>query len=141
MTTNAVILADALKLLGVLHRGGSLPPEEGADALRALNQMLERWTEDGIELGYFAQSDTTAECPIPQWAEQGVTSKLTQRLSADYPSAQVPAWVFNDEENGYATILRKSVTAANQSADMRHMPRGSGHMAGDGYDIETGSFS
>jgi hypothetical protein len=124
MSTNAQVIGDALKLLGVIHRGGSLPPEEGADALRALNQMLERWTEDGIELGYFAQSDTTATCPIPAWAEQGVTSKLAQRLSADYPSSQLPAWVMNDDENGYATILRKVIVENAPVADMSHMPSG-----------------
>lgn len=127
MTTNSTIISDALKLLGVIPRGGSLPPEEGADALRALNQMLERWTEDGIELGYFAQDDTTDACPIPAWAEQGVTSKLAQRLSADYPASQVPAWVMNDQENGYATLARKCMVEKLKPSRMDHLPLGEGN--------------
>lgn len=137
MTTNVTIIGDALKLLGVVARGQSVPAEEGADALRALNQMLERWTEDGIELGYFAQSATTDTCPIPAWAEQGVTSKLAQRLSADYPANQLPAWVWNDDENGYATILRKALVENAPTADMNHLPVGSGRSSGD-FDINTG---
>lgn len=134
MTANSTIISDALKLLGVIARGQSLPAEEGADALRALNQMLERWTEDGIELGYFAQTDTTADCPIPQWAEQGVTSKLAQRLTADYPASQPPAWIFNDDENGYGTIRRKAMLEKLEGADMSHMPSGAGRF-GSGFDI------
>jgi hypothetical protein len=136
LTTNVTIIGDALLLLGVLAEGQSVPAEHGAIGLRALNQMLERWAVDSIELGYFAQDDTTAECPIPAWAEQGVTSKLAQRLTANYPASQLPAWVGNDEENGFGTILRKMVTAAMKPANMSHMPAGAG--ATSDFDIQRG---
>ena len=126
MTTNVVILGDALRLLGVIAEGESPSAEQGTNALRALNQMLERWTEDGIELGYFAQSSTTDTCPIPAWAEQGVTSKIAQRLMADYPAAEPPAWVLNDRENGYSTIARRCMLDRMSPARMDHMPAGEG---------------
>ena len=124
MTTVVTVLGDALRHLGVIAEGQSVSAEQGLNGLRALNQMLERWTEDGIELGYFAQSDTTATIPIPAWAEQGVTSKLAQRLMADYPSQQPPAWVLNDQENGYATIARKCMVERLKAASMSHLPAG-----------------
>ena len=125
MTTNVTIIGDALLLLGVIAEGQPVSAEQGPTALRALNQMLERWTEDGIELGYFAQSVATDDCPIPAWAEQGVTSKLAQRLMANYPASQPPSWVLNDSENGYSTLARKCMVEKLKASDMSHMPMGS----------------
>ena len=127
MTTNVSIIGDSLRLLGVIAEGQSVSAEQGANALRALNQMLERWTEDSIDLGYFAQSATTDTCPIPAWSEQGVISKLAQRLMADYPSTQPPAWVLSDSENGYGTIARKCLVESLKPSRMDHLPAGEGH--------------
>lgn len=139
MTTNVTIIGDALRLLNVIAEGQSVSAEQGTNSLRTLNQMLEAWTEDGIELGYFAQSLTTDTCPIPAWAERGVTSKLAQALQAVYPASTLVPWVMNDQENGYGMILRKSLIENMKPADMSHMPLGSGHLRGD-FDIESGNF-
>jgi hypothetical protein len=122
VTTNVTIIGDALRLLGVLAEGQSVSPEQGSNALRALNQILEAWTEDGVEIGYFAQSDTTATIPIPAWAEMGVTSRLAQRLHADYPSAQMPSWVHDNTQNGVGLIVRKCMVERLKPANMDHMP-------------------
>lgn len=129
--TNAQIIGDALLLIGVIAEGQTLSAEQGATGLRALNQMLERWTEDGIELGYFAQDDSTDTCPIPAWAEQGVTSKLAQRLHANYPASQVPPWVMNDAENGYGTLARKCMVESLKPSRMDAvLPLGEGWRGG-----------
>lgn len=132
--TNANVLYDALKAIGVIHEGGTLSAEQGLDGLRRMNQVMETWTEDHIELGYFAQSDTTATCPIPAWAEMGVTSKVAQRLMADYPSATPQPWLFDDAQNGIGTIVRKVIVENAPVAKMDHMPSGTGHH-GAGFDI------
>lgn len=136
MTTNVTILSDALRLLGIVSETQPLSPEQGAVGLRRLNQMLEAWTENGIQLGYYEQTLTTATCPIPKWAEQGVTSKLAQSLQPLYPSSTLENWVWNDDQNGYGMILRKSVVEAMKPADLSHMPQGSGSY-GSGYSILT----
>jgi hypothetical protein len=124
VTTNSTVINDALRLLGVIGEAETANGEQGVKALRALNQMLVRWDEDGIKLGYFEQSSTTDTCPIPAWAEQGVTSKLAQRLMADYPASVPPGWVLSDGENGFGTLLRKSVHESLKSSDMSHLPAG-----------------
>lgn len=126
MTTNVTIIGDALRLLGVVAEGQSVSAEQGTNALRALNQLMEAWTESDVEIGYFAQSDTTATCPIPAWAEQGVTSRLAQRLQADYPSSQLAPWVHDNSQNGVGLILRKCLVEKLTPADVSHLPRGSG---------------
>lgn len=137
MTTNVQVIGDALRLIGVLHEGQSVSPEQGLNCLRALNQMMEAWTESDVQLGYFAQSTTTDNIPIPAWAEQGVTSKLAQRLQADYPASDSPPWLMDDSRNGIGLILRKCISERLQPADLSHLPVGSGHY-GSGFDITRG---
>jgi hypothetical protein len=136
MTTNIEIIGDALKLLGVIGESQEPNPHQGAIGLRRLNQMVELWTEDGIELGWFAQTLTTADAPLPKWAELGVTSKLAQYMQPLYPTSSLEPAVFDDSLNGYGVILRKVTVENAPVADMSHMPAGSG--SGGDFDIERG---
>jgi len=126
MTTNVAIITRSLRLLGVLSEGETASADQGSECLQHLNMMLEQWTENDIELGYFAQTSTAADCPIPLWAESGVVSKLAQRLQAIYPAGTLAPWVMNDSENGYGTIARRCLLALLQPSDMSHMPQGAG---------------
>jgi len=130
VSTNLEIITDALRLLGVVSESETPSPEQGAHALRRLNRMIEQWTENDIELGYFAQSNTTDTCPIPLWAERGVISKLAQDLRAVYPSSSLEASVFDDSQNGFGTIARRSLLDKLKPSDMSHMPAGEGHYCG-----------
>lgn len=112
MTTNVTVIGDALRLLGVIAEGQSVSAEQGLNSLRALNQMMAAWEEDGVSIGYFAQSATTDSIPVPDWAEKGVTSKLAQRLQADYPASQLDPWVRDSSENGIGLIERKCMVEA-----------------------------
>lgn len=127
MTTNIVVIGDALRLLGVVAEGQSVSAEQGSNSLRALNQLMAAWTEDGVELGYFAQSDTTANIPVPPWAELGVTSKLAMRLQADYPSSRLDTWVHDNSKNGIGLINRKCMVENLKPSRMDHMPQGEGN--------------
>lgn len=139
MTTLVQVIGAALRLNGVIAEGQTVSAEQGLNANLALNQLMETWDEKNL-LGFFPQSDTTAAIPVPPWAEQGVTSKLAQRLQADYPAANLPMWVLDDAQNGVGLIERKMVYAQMKPADMGHMPAGAGHLSGDDYNITTGSF-
>lgn len=125
MTTNVVIIGDALREIGVIAETETPSPEQGAHGLRRLNQMLEAWTEDGIDLGYFPQTSTTATIQIPAWAEAGVIAKLSIRLAPHY-GATVSQELVDDADAGYGMILRKSQSEQLTPMDMSHMPRGSG---------------
>jgi len=138
MTTNVAIITDSLRLLGVISETEAPSAEQGEHALGRPSRMLESWSEDGVDLGWFEQTSTTDTITIPKWAERGVVSKLAQDLQATYPSAQLQPWVWDDQQNGYATVLRKTVVAKLSGADMSHMASGSGKF-GDGWNIETDS--
>lgn len=136
MTAINTLVSDSLRLLGVIGETDSLSSEQGALGLRVMNRMLEQWTEDGVELGWFEQSDGTQDAPLPKWAELGVVSRLAQALRAYYPASTLEPWVMNDDLNGYGSLLRKSVQEQMEGADMSHLPSGSGKF-GAGYDITT----
>jgi len=133
MTTNVEIITDALREINVIHELETPSAEQGKYSMRRLNLMIEAWTEDGIDLGYFPQTDTTATIQIPAWAEAGVIAKLAIRLAPHY-GATVSQELIDDAETGYSMILRKSLVEKNRPADMSHMPLG---MGGRGRNILT----
>ena len=126
MSTNLDLITGSLRLCKVLGETDTASAEQGSIALPFLNRMMETWTESGIELGWFEQSSTSATAPVPKWSEQGIISKLSQVLSGVYDEAVLPRWAWDDKLNGYGMILRKCMLEAMETADMDHMPLGSG---------------
>lgn len=137
MATNLTMITDALRKINVISEIDTPSAEQGAHGLRTLNQMLEAWTEDGVDLGYFEQTSTTDDCPIPKWAEKGITSKLAIDLAPTY-GASVSLELADAANQGYDVILRNAIKARMQPANMDHMPIGQGHY-GAGWDIGTDS--
>jgi len=133
--TNAELIRLSLRALGVISEVENASAEQGSHALTVLNQMLESWTENDIELGYFEQTSTSDDCPIPKWAEQGVWSALAVFLAPTY-GANVSTELQFIAERSYGMISRKSILEKMQPNNMDHLPRGSGHTGG--WDIENG---
>lgn len=134
MSTNAQIIGDALSLLKVIAEGETPSAEHSAHGLRKLNQMLATWEVDGIALGYHAQTDATATCPIPDWAEKGVYGSLAIEVAADY-GAQLSAEAMKTADDGYTLILRRIISLGMQGSDMSHLGAGGGR-----YNINTDTF-
>ena len=63
-------------------------------------------------------------------------AKLAQDLRATYPSSSLDASVYDNTQNGFGTILRRSVLTNTEATDLSHMPLGAGRF-GAGYDITT----
>jgi len=124
MSTNLDIIEDALELLGVIADGESASAEDGAFALRKLNQMLSGWEVDGVALGYFQQSSTTDPCPIPDWAEKGVYGRLAMDMAAHFQRTLTPEAVRTADE-GYELILRRVISLGMKGLDMSHLGGGS----------------
>jgi tail accessory factor len=132
--TNADLIADALRELNVISEIQTPSAEQYAHALRKLNQMMARWLEDGIDLGYFPQTSPSDDCPVNDYAELGVTLNLAIAVASNYGATVSPELGIS-AENGYATILRTAMNAALPVNEMLTRPRSSG----DGYmlDITT----
>lgn len=134
MSSNTQIISDALSLLTVLAEGETASAEQAAHGLRKLNQMMATWEIDNIVLGYFQQSDVTADCPIPDWAEKGVYGMLAVDLAPDY-NKQLSPEAAKVVDDGYSLILRRVISLGMKGADMTHL--GSGNRR---WNIETDIF-
>jgi hypothetical protein len=124
MATNLEIIADALREINVISEIDSPSAEQGAHALRKLNELL--GSEEEIELGYFAQSSTTDTCPIPRWAERGVKAKLALEVASTY-GATVSAELAAKLDEAWGVIVRKAMVEKLRERDMSSMPMGEGH--------------
>jgi hypothetical protein len=135
MATNLEIITDALRELNVISEIDTPSAEQGAHALRKLNDLLEAATEDGIDLGYYAQTLTTDNCPIPKWSERGVKLKLALELAPVYGST-VSAELASKLDEAWSQIVRKVAVENLKAMDMSSMPLGEGH--GVRWDITRG---
>lgn len=123
--TNADLIGDALRELNVISEIQTASPEQGAHALRKLNQMLAKWKADGLDLGYFPQTITSDVCPIPDYAELGVTLSLAIAVASNY-GATVSMELAANAMSAYDTILRTAVSAALPVGRMLNRPCGEG---------------
>lgn len=137
MTTNNEVFTAALRKLTVIAETQTISGEQGLTLLPILNDMLEQWTERDVELGYFAQSDATATCPIPAYAERAIKANLAIAAAPSF-SAPIPPEVAIEADESFLLLQRKCIVEKLRPADMRQMPRGAGH-TGSGWDITSDS--
>lgn len=134
--TNADLIADSLRELNVISEIQTPSAEQFAHALRKMNQMMAKWLEDGIDLGYFPQTSPSEDCPIMDYSELGVTLNLAIAVASNY-GATVSAELGATAESAYATILRTAMNAALPvNSTMPNRPCGSGDSFF--WDITTG---
>lgn len=124
--TNVEIIESAYRTIGVVGESQSVSAEQGASALDTLNQMMNAWAVEDIQLGYFTQTSTTDTCPIPEWSEQGVISALAQQLLTLYPSAQAAPGLMDDATNGIGTLKRICLNQKLNPLDTRYLGVGDG---------------
>ena len=129
MTTNLVIIEDALRDINVISEIDSASAEQGSFCLRRLNQMMEIWKEDGIDIGWFAQSSTTDTIPVPDWAELGITATLAIAIAPTF-SATVSQELIAIADSAAGMILRKSLSEKLTGLDNSHLPVGAGSYYG-----------
>ena len=121
MATNAEVIGDALRDISVLGETDSVSAEQGAYGLRVLNDLMASWVD--VDLGYFAQTDTTADCPVPAWAKLGVTTALAIAMAPNYGKS-IPPELVAKAQMGYEPIARQAALDNIQPLDSSHLPAG-----------------
>ncbi len=132
MTTNVEVIASALEDLNVLTEGETPSAEQGDYCLKQLNDMMEEWSEVpeiGETLGYFRQSTTTDDCPIPFWAERAVKAKLAESVAPHY-GVTISREMAKKISDAFGALMRKCMVEAMQAQNLDDMPMGTGHHAG-----------
>lgn len=129
--TNADLIADSLRELCVISEIQTPSAEQYAHALRKLNQVMAKTLEDGVEIGFYPQTLASDTCPIPEYAELGVTLLLAIALASNY-GATVSQELGATAASAFETILRTSILARMPVGRMLNRPRGEG----DGYTVD-----
>jgi hypothetical protein len=105
MTTARDLITMSLRSIGVLHSGETPSAEEANDGLVTLNQMLNSWLYEGIDLEFIplTLNDTV---PYPDDHIGPFRWNLALRLSPDYGIAVTPAVAAMAKE-GYDQLRRE----------------------------------
>jgi hypothetical protein len=131
--TNLDIINGALRELNVIAENQNASDEQGSQCLAKLNELMEMWREVGIDFGWYEQSSTAGNAPVPMYARTAVRTSLAVFCASQY-GATVSAELAAVADRAYNSLLSKAQREELENADMSHMPGGSGHW-GAGYDI------
>lgn len=135
MATNLEVLGDALRSIGVVGDTEEPTAEMADHALRILNDMMEEWRGDGVDVGQWPQTDPQETFPGDIGIIQTVKASLAVALAPAYERDVRPATALAAEK-GYRRLLRDALVANMPEADMSHLPLGAGY--GEAFDIERG---
>jgi len=128
MTTTVLeVIEDALREINVISEVGTASPEQGKFALRRLNQMMALWkVSKDIDVGYFDQSTTTGDIPVPDWALLAVTLGLSIGLASKY-GATISQELAVTAQSAIGGVQTKLQVENKKGVDLSYLPKGSGH--------------
>lgn len=81
MATNLDIITTALRIVNIIDENQPPPSELAAEGLESMNDLLADWEADGIELGYFPQTNLAATSPLEDKDLRGVKYNLALELA------------------------------------------------------------
>ena len=138
MSTILEVIDDSLRELNIISEVDTASYEQGKFALRRLNQMMAMWkaTKD-IDLGYFDQTDTNGDIPVPDWALLAVTLGLSIAIASKY-GATVSQELVMTASSTISGVQTKLQVEKKTGVDLSYLPVGSGHY-GRGNNILTDS--
>lgn len=137
MSTNLDLINRALRELNVIAENQDASSEQGSQCLTKLNNLMEMWKEVNIDFGWYEQSSTSGDAPVPDYAELAVTTNLAVLCASQY-GATVSGELAAVADRTYKFLLSKFQREELDNVDMSHMPEGSGRF-GNRYDIYTDS--
>ncbi len=133
MATVTEIVSGALRLLEVKTAESAITPAEVNEGLEALNDMMNEWNVDGIDVGYETLDDADDELFITLGSLGAIKANLAVYIAPEYGR------VVTDQLNRRAIRSKRSLRATiplNASQYPDSLPIGSGnednHFVSDG---------
>jgi hypothetical protein len=131
------LVTDALRDIGVLAEIDTPSAEQGADAVRKLNELMAALAEDGVDLGYAPIADTASTVEIPLGHVGAIKAMLGMACAPLY-GADVPASVAYVADRGRVRLLGLAFSLAVERAQSDTLPSGNGQSGR--YDILNGNY-
>ena len=125
MSTNRVVVTDALREINVLDADESASNEDASLALRELNRLMALLAGEGIDLGFPPQDNLSDEFPLDSTTEAQILPLLSQRLLKHFPASSPSPSLISDAMTAQLQLQRAAVLANMEEADMSNLPRGS----------------
>ena len=133
--TNLQIITDALREINVINETQVATAAQSSKALRRLNQMMEKWKEEELDLGWVKATSTADDAAIPDYAELAVTLALAVYVAPSF-STEPSRTLIALSQDAVNSLKSKHIREKLDNVDMTHMPEGSGRW-GNRYDINT----
>lgn len=128
MSSYRDLVTSSLRSIGVLHSGETPSAEESTDSLDALNEMLNSWLYDGINLEHITSTDLNDTFPYPDDHYGPIRWNLCVRLAPEFGITVTPEIAalaqqgFNQLQRRYADPLKLSVDPAIDPQTNRVVP-------------------
>jgi len=133
MATVLEVVTGALKLLEVRTAESPVTASEAVDGLLALNDMMNEWNIDGINIGYETLDSTTDELHVDLGSIGAIKANLAVYIAPEYGRTVSPD--LNDRADRSKKSLRNAIPL-NSSEFPDTLPIGSGNednnFVGDG---------
>jgi len=123
-TTVLDIVTGAIVLLGVRVSESGVTAAEGVDGLAALNDMMNEWNVDGIDVGYETLDDTADEIFVDLGSIGAMKANLAIYIASEYE--RTPSLTLEKRARRSKNSLRASI-AINPSQFPDTLPVGSGN--------------
>ena len=91
MATVLEVVTDALKLLEVRTAESPVTASEAQDGLTALNDMMNEWNVDGINIGYETLDETTDDLFVELGSLGAIKANLAIYIAPEYGRKVTPA--------------------------------------------------
>ena len=121
MTTARDLITQSLRTLGVLHSGETPSAEEANDGLTSLNQMLNSWLYDGIDMEFTTLTSLNDTIPYPDDQIGPIRYNLAVTMSPDYGVPVTPAMAALAQQ-GYLQLKRAYLVVPSLSVDTALRP-------------------
>ena len=125
------IVTDAARIVNLMDETQQLSAEQGAMALTALNDLMADYFEDGIELGWYPQTDLSVTAPLASTDARCVKLCFAKELAMRAGLTQtLPDDLKEQMEEAYQKLAKR--TLEYFESDMSNLPVPQGTFWGGG---------
>jgi hypothetical protein len=122
--TNLEIVQDAYRIIGVIGETETPSAELGVAGLCAVNDMLADWAADGVDLGWYPQTDLANDAPLQAADVRGVKLCLAGEL-ASRNGVELSPITAALIDSAYGKLVKRSQPFAPE-ANLGELPPASG---------------
>lgn len=124
MATNQEIITFAYQKIGVIDENSSPSAEQLQVAITVLNDYLLNQNADGLRLGWFTQTQVSANAPLRPEDVHGVKMLLAKQLAAHYGIAIQNPVLLDEMQKAETQLVKRSIRYSE--ADFSELPRPQG---------------